>query len=97
MISPSDPDRGILFPEHAPAPVPDYQMATGGQAVPLFQAPKTLRGQLAMPEIREKPASGPGALDGWEAACPCGFRYGSSLLGMAEQAAREHADWHARQ
>jgi len=33
----------------------------------------------AVVSITEKPASGPGALDGYEAICSCGFSVGTSL------------------
>ena len=33
----------------------------------------------AVASITEKPASGPGALDGYEAICSCGFSVGTSL------------------
>jgi hypothetical protein len=47
-------------------------------------------------EIVEKPASGPGALDGYEAVCSCGHRVGSSLRGLAAQWGREHAAYMSR-
>lgn len=40
------------------------------------------------------PASGPGALDGFEFSCPrCGERAGYSLRTMAEAEARRHEEW----
>ena len=47
--------------------------------------------------VRPKPASGPGALDGHEAVCSCGYRMGTSL--SAREAARlgqEHVDYMRR-
>jgi hypothetical protein len=40
--------------------------------------------------IKAKSASGPGALDGWEAVCSCGFSMGTSL--SAVEAARLGSD-----
>lgn len=42
------------------------------------------------------PASGPGALDGFEFRCSCGTVLSSSLRGMTERDQAAHAAWHAR-
>lgn len=47
--------------------------------------------------IVESPASGPGALAGFETTCSCGLVLKSSLRSLIEADAAEHADWHARQ
>ena len=47
--------------------------------------------------VQAKPASGPGAIDGHEAICACGYRMGTSL--SAREAARlgaGHVDYMAR-
>ena len=42
------------------------------------------------------PASGPGALAGFESRCSCGLVIRSSLESIARQDVWEHARWHAR-
>src|SRR5262245_58759916 len=42
------------------------------------------------------PASGPGALDGFEARCSCGLVMRSSLRTLLEQDVADHAAYHAR-
>lgn len=39
------------------------------------------------------PATGPGALAGFEAVCSCGFVSGSSLRVLAEAGVTAHFDW----
>lgn len=46
--------------------------------------------------IQPVPASGPGALAGFEATCSCGLVMRSSLESMIRQDVAEHARWHAR-
>lgn len=46
--------------------------------------------------IAAVPASGPGALAGFESTCSCGLVMRSSLRTIIEQDVREHAAWHAK-
>ncbi len=46
--------------------------------------------------ISPKAASEPGALDGWEARCSCGYSQSTSLSEReARMLAIRHAEWHA--
>jgi hypothetical protein len=49
-----------------------------------------MEGKHRIESVEPHPASGPGALDGWEAACSCGFRLTTSL--SREVARREMLD-----
>lgn len=55
--------------------------------------PPTLPTQTAIAAV---PASGPGALAGFESTCACGLVIRSSLRTIAEQDVREHRAWHAK-
>jgi predicted PP-loop superfamily ATPase len=47
--------------------------------------------------VTERPASGPGALDGFEHVCGrCGMSIAYSLRRMCEREAAAHAAWHDR-
>lgn len=46
-------------------------------------------------EVREHPATEPGALDGWEAVCLCGYTMAASLKGIAEGYGIAHTDYFA--
>ena len=47
-------------------------------------------------EIRATEASGPGALDGFEATCSCGLVMSSSLRSALEADVASHSAWHSR-
>lgn len=46
--------------------------------------------------IVARPASGPGALDGFEAVCSCGLAMRSSLRELLVHDVADHAAYHAR-
>lgn len=49
------------------------------------------------PPIVARPATGPGALDGFESSCTCGLVLRSSIRSILEADVAEHAAYHARQ
>jgi len=46
--------------------------------------------------IEPKPASGPGALDGFSSVCSCGLELSSSLESIVVADRRLHVEYHAR-
>lgn len=60
------------------------------------KAVRAARGTEHLVTLAEVPASGPGALAGFEVSCSCGNVQRTSLKSEASRLATDHLDWHAR-
>lgn len=67
-------------------PTPDDARLSGSAAQPEPDGAREQGAEMAehrIIEVREHPATEPGALDGWEAVCTCGYTMAASLKGIA--------------